>query len=191
MLVLLMGGELATGTNVVIGHSSDPRGWVAAHIRGVHHIGIPVRSIERSLAWYGKLFGFTPDFIQVAEGPETSQTVQLENARLRFAFMRVGNTIVEFLEYERPVGQDFDRRNCDVGAIHVCLEVDDIERVHRVLTERGVEFSIGPTRLDGAVEGQLCCYFRDPDGIQLELWQRAEVAGGDDSQPGDKEKRGA
>jgi catechol 2,3-dioxygenase-like lactoylglutathione lyase family enzyme len=149
-----------------------PKGLVGRHVNGVHHVGIPVRDLERSLAWYGELFGLQPQFVGVSEGAETSQLVQLDHARLRFAFLPIGNTIIEFLEYENPVGRDFDRRNCDVGAIHLCLEVDDIERAHRVLAEQGVEFSIGPTRLRAPVEGHTCCYFRDPDGIQLELWQR-------------------
>jgi catechol 2,3-dioxygenase-like lactoylglutathione lyase family enzyme len=147
-------------------------GLVGNHVQGVHHIGIPVRDIERSLAWYGELFGFEPDFVEISEGPDTSRTVQLEDARLRFAFLPIGNTIVEFLEYENPVGRDFELRNCDVGAIHVCFEVDDIDRAYSLLRERGIEFSIEPTALDGAVAGQRCCYFRDPDGVQLELWQR-------------------
>jgi catechol 2,3-dioxygenase-like lactoylglutathione lyase family enzyme len=147
-------------------------GVVQGHLIGVHHIGIPVRDIERSLAWYRELFGLEPDFVEVSEGLETSQTVQLPDVRLRFAFLPLGGTIIEFLQYENPVGRDFELRNCDVGAIHVCLEVDDIERVHGVLTDWGVEFSIGPTRLGGALDGHQCCYFRDPDGVQLELWQR-------------------
>jgi catechol 2,3-dioxygenase-like lactoylglutathione lyase family enzyme len=153
-------------------NGKDHDGLVGRHVAGVHHIGIPVRNIERSLAWYGELFGLEPDFVEIAEGPETSQTVQLDDTRLKFAFLPVGGTILEFLEYENPVGRDFELRNCDVGAIHVCLEVDDIERVHGLLTDWGVEFSIEPTRLGGAVDGEFCCYFRDPDGIQLELWQR-------------------
>ncbi len=151
---------------------SASQGLVRQHLRGVHHIGIPVRDMQRSLRWYGELFGLAPDFVEIAEGAETSQTVQLASAKLRFAFLPVGNTIIEFLEYEQPLGRDFDLRNCDVGAIHVCLEVDDIHHVYRVLEEHGIAFSIGPTRLGGAVEGEMCCYFRDPDGIQLELWQR-------------------
>jgi catechol 2,3-dioxygenase-like lactoylglutathione lyase family enzyme len=153
-----------------------PQGLVGRHVSGVHHIGIPVRDLERSLAWYGELFGLAAQVVGFADGAETSQLVGLDDARLRFAFLPLGNTIVEFLEYERPVGRDFDRRNCDVGAVHVCLEVDDIQRAYRVLAERGVEFSIRPLPLHGPLEGETCCYFRDPDGIQLELWQRADRA---------------
>jgi catechol 2,3-dioxygenase-like lactoylglutathione lyase family enzyme len=153
-------------------------GVAGAHIRGLHHIGIPVRDLDRSLAWYGELLGLEPDFVQLADDPATSRIVQLEDARLRFAFLPLGDTMIELLEYENPRGKDFDRRNCDVGAIHVCFEVDDIERVYRLLTEQGVAFSVEPTWLDGAIEGHRCCYFRDPDGIQLEIWQKpAPVAG--------------
>ena len=148
-------------------------GLAGAHLKGVHHIGIPVRNIGRSLEWYAEVLGLTPDFIEVDEGPEASRVVQLENARMRFAFLPVGNAIIELLEYEHPLGRDYDRRNCDVGAIHLCLEVDDIAHVHRVLTERGITFSTEPVEMvAGALRGQSCCYFRDPDGIQLELWQR-------------------
>jgi catechol 2,3-dioxygenase-like lactoylglutathione lyase family enzyme len=149
-----------------------PSGVVGRHVTGVHHVGIPVRDLERSLAWYEELFGLQAQFVGFAGGVETSRLVGLDDARLRFAFLPLGDTLIEFLEYEHPVGHDFDRRNCDVGAVHLCFEVDDIERAYRVLAEQGVEFSIRPLRLHGPLEGQMCCYFRDPDGIQLELWQR-------------------
>jgi catechol 2,3-dioxygenase-like lactoylglutathione lyase family enzyme len=148
-------------------------GLAARNLKGVHHVGIPVRDLARSLEWYGELFGLDPAFIEIDEGPQASKIVQLADARMRFAFLSVGNTILELLEYEHPIGRDYDRRNCDVGAIHLCFEVDDISRVHQLLHERGVEFSTQPVEIPaGALKGEHCCYFRDPDGIQLELWQR-------------------
>jgi catechol 2,3-dioxygenase-like lactoylglutathione lyase family enzyme len=143
-----------------------------ASMKGLHHVGIPVRNIERSLRWYREVLGLEAEFEARAEGADVSQNVQLENAKLRFAFIPLGGSILELLEYESPVGEDFRLRNCDVGAVHVCFEVDDIDAVYRELTARGVEFSIEPARQSGPIEGQRCCYFRDPDGIQLELWQR-------------------
>ena len=142
-------------------------------LTGVHHVGVPVRSIERSLAWYRDLFGLEPDFVALAEGPDLERTVQLEGARLRFAFLQLGGCRLELLEYESPIGEDFALRNCDVGAIHVCFEVEDIERVYDELRAKGVEFSIEPARVQGGVlQGDRYCYFRDPDGIQLEIWER-------------------
>jgi catechol 2,3-dioxygenase-like lactoylglutathione lyase family enzyme len=142
-------------------------------LKGMHHVGVPVRSMEESLRWYRDLFGLEPEFVEPVEGPELSQTVQLEDARMRFAFLRLGNCIIELLEYESPVGNDFALRNCDVGAMHICLEVEDIEAVYEELSGRGVPFSIGPQRQPAPIEGDSCCYFRGPDGLQFELWQRA------------------
>lgn len=144
---------------------------------GMHHVGVPVRSIERSLDWYRDVFELEPSFVAHADGPELSQTVQLDGASLRFAFLELGNCILELLEYESPVGADFSLRNCDVGAIHVCFEVENIEAVYEQLRSKGVEFSIRPTPvLGGVLDGDWCCYLRDPDGIQLELWQRRDAS---------------
>ena len=131
-------------------------------------------SLKRSLDWYRELFGMEPDFVELADGPDTARIVQLDGARLRFAFIQLANVLIEFLEYEHPIGSDFDRRNCDVGAIHVCFEVTDIDRVHQLLGERGIEFSTKPLGQSGAIAGHRLCYFRDPDGIQLEIWQRPQ-----------------
>ena len=139
----------------------------------MHHIGVPVRSVERSLAWYRDLFGLEPDFVLESEGPETSAAVQLENARITAAMLTVGNTLLELLEYHEPVGADFALRNCDVGAIHIALEVDSIAAAYDRLRARGATFSVAPTLIEeGPLEGYRFCYFRDPDGIQFELFQR-------------------
>jgi catechol 2,3-dioxygenase-like lactoylglutathione lyase family enzyme len=140
---------------------------------GLHHVGVPVRSIERSIAWYGEIFGLEPSFVATAEGPELSQTVQLPDVKLRFAFLEVGNTVIEFLEYESPVGEDYAIRNCDVGALHICLEFEDLQATYAELRAKGVEFNIPPTRvLGGVLDGDWNCYLQDPDGIPIELWQR-------------------
>jgi len=140
---------------------------------GVHHVGIPVRDLEQAVAWYRDVLGIEADMLGVAEGEELSRTVQLPDAKLRSAFVEMGNTIVELLEYERPIGQDFSLRNCDVGAAHVCVEVEDIHAAYERMRAQDVSFSSPPVRLSGALEGNWCCYFRGHDGLQFELWQRS------------------
>ncbi|HEX7289946.1 MAG TPA: VOC family protein [Conexibacter sp.] len=143
--------------------------------RGLHHVGVTVRSIERSLAWYRDVFGLEPSFVALSEGPVLERTVGLENARLRYAMLELSGCRLELIEYLSPIGDDFTLRNCEVGATHVCFEVADIDAVYAELRAKGVEFSVEPSQvLGGVLEGDRYCYFRDPDGIQLELWQRAE-----------------
>jgi catechol 2,3-dioxygenase-like lactoylglutathione lyase family enzyme len=149
---------------------------VMAAPKGLHHIGVPVRSIERSLAWYRDIFGLEPSFVALSEGPVLDRTVGLENARLRYAMLELADAgcRLELIEYESPIGEDFALRNCDVGATHICFEVDDIDAVYDELRAKGVAFSVEPSQvLGGVLEGDRYCYFRDPDGIQLELWERA------------------
>ena len=145
---------------------------------GIHHIGVPVRSMERSLAWYRDVFGLEPTAVIQSEGEAPSRAVQLENAVITAAFLEVGNTILELLEYQNPIGEDFRTaagyrmRNCDVGSIHIALQVDDIEEAHAALVARGAVFSAPPAAIpDGELAGLQFAYFRDADGIQFELIQ--------------------
>jgi hypothetical protein len=54
----------------------------------------------------------------------------------------------------------------------VCLEVTDVDQAYRELTEKGAVFNAPPITLtDGAFAGSKWAYLRDPDGIQLEIWE--------------------
>ena len=142
-------------------------------VTGLHHLGVPVKSMEASLAWYREMLGVEPTFVQQAEeGAGLDAATQLPDTRLRYAFVELGNTIIEFLEYERPTPREHDRRNCDVGAVHICFEVDDIHATYEAMLAKGVRFN-GPPNLitEGPIENHWFCYFRDPDGIQLEIFQ--------------------
>ena len=142
--------------------------------KAVQHVGIPVSNIERSLAWYKEMLGLEPEFVMESSGEPLSTAVNVPNADLKFGFLRVGNTIVELLEYRSPRGRAQDRRNNDVGAMHIAFEVDDIEDAYRQLRDRGVKFNSLPVWIDhGALAGCAFCYFTDPDNVQLELFQVA------------------
>jgi catechol 2,3-dioxygenase-like lactoylglutathione lyase family enzyme len=132
--------------------------------------------MEASVAWYRDVLGVETRFIQQAEeGPGLDAATQLEGSRLRYAFAELGNTALEFLEYENPVGADHDRRNCDVGAVHICFEVEDSHAVYEMLVAKGVSVNGPPTLIeDGPMAGCHFCYFRDPDGIQLEIFESAK-----------------
>jgi catechol 2,3-dioxygenase-like lactoylglutathione lyase family enzyme len=141
-------------------------------ITGIQHIGVPVRSMERSLAWYRDVFEIEPEFMMEADGPDTSAAVQLPDVSITAAFINVGNTYLELLEYHRPIGEDLSTRNCDVGSIHVCLDVDDIDEAYERLSSRGADFSAPPALIEeGPLAGYRFAYFRDPDRIQFELFQ--------------------
>jgi catechol 2,3-dioxygenase-like lactoylglutathione lyase family enzyme len=105
-------------------------------------------------------------------GDDLARSVQVPHAELTFSMIAIGSTRIEFLEYQQPVGEDFDRQNCDVGAAHVCFQISDIDAAYRELTDKGAVFSGPPVEItEGPLAGSRWAYFRDPDGIQLEIWQ--------------------
>lgn len=140
-------------------------------ITGLNHVGVPVRDMATSVAWYRDVLGVEPTFVQRADqGPELDSAVQVDDADLDYAFVDLGNTRLEFLHYLEPRGRDFSLRNCDVGAIHICFEVDDIDAAHQRLVDKHVAVNGPPALIEsGPLAGWRFCYFRDPDGIQLEV----------------------
>ncbi|WP_347404719.1 VOC family protein [Solwaraspora sp. WMMD1047] len=88
-----------------------------------------------------------------------------------------GSTRSRQVQYDSPQPKPFTGRNCD-GVMHLCFEVGDLDAAHRDLVERGVHVNADPVVLqdgDGVEAGPLAgtkiLYLRDPDGIQLELFE--------------------
>ena len=155
---------------------ADARERATAFVtEGVHHVGVTVSDLERSLEWYSRIFGFEPGPVNHGEGPDLERGVQVPGATLSFCMVRVGNVNLEFLQYHQPEGKEWDRTNGDVGAAHICFVVDDMAAAYADLQARGAVFNGPPVTLaDGDLAGSQWAYLRDPDGIQLEIWQYAK-----------------
>ena len=138
----------------------------------VQHVGISVKDIDRSLAFYKDVFGVEPEFVTEGSGADVSTAVGVADAVLTFAFLRIGPTILELLEYKAPRGRPYGLENCDVGAVHVAFEVPDIQSAYDQLVAQGIEFNAPPLRIsEGPLAGCAFAYFSDPDGVQLEIFQ--------------------
>ena len=145
-------------------------------IGNMHHVGITVRDLEASLQWYERTFGVNREFIAHGTGPDLSTAVGVKDANLRFAFLRFGNCVIELLSYDNERDETFERSNADVGSTHVCIDVPDIQAAYDDLTAKGVEFFAPPLYIDdGPLAGCSFVYFKDPNGVTLELFQTAGV----------------
>jgi catechol 2,3-dioxygenase-like lactoylglutathione lyase family enzyme len=139
-------------------------------IGDLHHVGITVRDMEESLQWYERIFDVTPEFIAHGSGDDTARAVGVPNCNLRFAFLRFGSCVVELLHYDNDREDTFDRSNADVGSAHVCIEVPDLQKAYDDLRAKGVEFFAPPLHIDdGPLAGGSFVYFKDPNGVTLEL----------------------
>jgi catechol 2,3-dioxygenase-like lactoylglutathione lyase family enzyme len=153
---------------------------MATQLKRLNHIGMTVRDLDRSLAFYRKAFGLEPVIEGLGEGADIARSVGLPEARIRYAFVDLGNTRIELLQYEKPVGRSaHEARNCDVGAFHVCFDVDDLMAKYEQLKAQGVEFITSPIKLGddaGALAGLQYVYFRDPDGLVLQLYEMPDAS---------------
>ncbi len=146
----------------------------------MNHIGVPVSDLARSVKWYEDVLGIAPNGVTIAAAnPALGAVVEVENPSMRASFLLAGdNVLLELIQYDSPRPMPFAGRNCDVGVMHLCFEVDDLDAAHRDLLERGVHVNADPALLRdgegveaGALAGTKILYLRDPDGIQLELFE--------------------
>ena len=143
-------------------------------LRAVHHVGLVVRDLDRSIYFYHDLLGLpfanepTPWF----EGPELERGVGVSGARLRQVSLWVGpNSTMELIEYgNRPASSTAPVPNNYLGAAHVCFKVDDVVASKAELEGKGVTFYSDVNVVDsGPLAGWRWVYFSDPDGLALEL----------------------
>jgi catechol 2,3-dioxygenase-like lactoylglutathione lyase family enzyme len=140
----------------------------------MHHVGITVRDLEVSLQWYEQTFGLTREFVAHGSGPELSTAVGVPDADLSFAFLRFGSCVLELLCYNNERDESFNRTNADVGSTHVCIDVPELQVMHDDLVAKGVVFLAPPLLIkEGPLEGCSFVYFKDPNGVTLELFQSA------------------
>ena len=139
----------------------------------LNHVGITVSNLERSIDFYTRL-GLQPpppEWVFTIEGDWLSRLVAEDDAVIRVAFLPMGEgAVLELLEYRQPQGEQSNSRpNRDVGAMHVALNVDDIDAVYADLKD-SVAFNSEPqTVAMGPRAGNRVAYLSDPDGTPVEL----------------------
>lgn len=145
-------------------------------IRDYHHTVLLVRDFTRSLHFYTEVLGFelvTAD--EDRRGPFLDQMFGVEGVVIKLALVRAGGEIIELIEpVSPPEIVEFDGNDNRYGIARIGWEVDEIEGMAADLKARGVEFISEIVDMTvGHYAGGKVVFFRDPDGILLELQQPA------------------
>jgi diaminopimelate decarboxylase len=152
-------------------------GGRAPRVVGVDHVAITVADLDRSLEFYGELLGLQVRDRGMLDPELVERMTGLPGAEVEYADVELGTKVLELLAYR---SQDPRRaapsRQERPGSVHIALEVDDARRVHGRLTERGFAPLSPPQTLpdDGSDwAGCVIFYVRDPDGVTIEIVERA------------------
>ncbi len=122
----------------------------------MHHLAIEVSDPVRSTEFYCNLLGFS----KVAEHhfPDRGRTI---------VFVELGGVCLELLAGTTP--EPFAAPPAaQVGYKHLCLHSTDVDADCERLRAAGVKITTEP--FDTQLRSRIC-FFEDPDGLPLELWQ--------------------
>jgi lactoylglutathione lyase len=152
-------------------------------MNGVSHVAIGVRDMERSLRFYRDLLGLEVryDGVQpIGNMPSLYASPDKEKRRAVHLHYGSGPTSGFLVLSEKPGGTPGDAIKLDqVGISHFSWWVDDLRGLCEKLKSAGVKILVPPTETDSGGYGDkpgkkyLTCLFEDPDGIILQLDQRA------------------
>ncbi|PZN34042.1 MAG: VOC family protein [Proteobacteria bacterium] len=139
----------------------------ASRIKGLHHAGLSVSDLDRSIAFYCDLLGMRLLRQDAFQPGSLDRITALPGARGRSAMLQAGAQYLELFEFATPTPRprDVSAPVCDHGISHVCVEVTDLEGAYRRLSEAGVRFHCPPQ----AFAHMKATYARDPDGNVVEL----------------------
>ncbi len=169
-------------------------------IAGVHHVSFTVTDLERTVAFYREVVGMqlvgrkhrqaadlatalmgdgaageaggTPSRAGAAKAPPGAARA----AEILIADMELGGTRVEFIQYVDPATRPYPGDPSVAGSGHIALLARDIDSEFRRLQAAGVRFHTPVRTVRGPSRPVWrWCYFRDPDGICVELVESVEA----------------
>lgn len=133
----------------------------------IHHYGIVVSDLDRSIRFYRDVLGFELERRFEADPDAFGELLGVGRTRAELAFLDGGTAKVELEAHEGSDVRVADVADpTDVGRPHLCLEVEDIEAVYREHVD-DVDFVTPPGRASDS--GAVIVYLRDPDGNLIEL----------------------
>lgn len=123
----------------------------------IHHVAIICSDYEKSKQFYVDVLGF----------PIIQETFRKERDSYKLDLKVSETEQIELFSFPNPPQRVNSPEAC--GLRHLAFEVDDIEESISQLQAKGVQFE--DIRID-EITGKRFTFFRDPDGLPLELYER-------------------
>jgi glyoxylase I family protein len=133
-------------------------------LKSVHHVALTVTDVDRSVPWYLRVLELE-EFTRRDDLATGLRKVVLRSPRAAFA--------VVLVQHPDTGRRAFDERR--TGLDHVAFKVSSraaLAEWEGRLDEYGVSYT--PAAPSRTLSGSMVVVFRDPDGIQLEIWADPE-----------------
>ncbi len=134
------------------------------------HMAFRVRSLERSRAFYARLFGYEPFIETPLEHAALGTLTGGATSKAVLAMGLLGDKVLELVEYDGLPGDQ-------LGFSHFGLRVESVDETYRRARELDAPVLVEPTD----IEGVRVMFIEDPDGNRFEIgefeaWPPAETA---------------
>lgn len=147
----------------------------------VMHVGVTVSDMEQSIKFYRDILGLKYLGEIIMSGKETDLLFSSENCKVKVVYLNGSEDImappielIQFLD-EQTIHSEANLKKISVSEI--CFKVNDIDAVYKHLLDNQVECLSEPQEFDFTEYGfgkSKALYFKDPDGIILELMENIE-----------------
>jgi len=139
------------------------------------HFSFSVSNMEAALDFFCNTLGLEASPIEDVAEANVRKIVGFSDARLRISMVTIpGGNRIELIQYVSPRGTLVDSTTCNPGAAHIALQVDDIEKMYKNLSGKGIKF-INPPEWGPGPGGIGTCgisYLKGPDGITVEIMEK-------------------
>src|ERR1700745_2770304 len=138
-------------------HSPRPVGQrPPTPVRGVHHLALICRDVEETIQFYQEFLGFP--LVELVENRDYAGSSHF--------FFDIGDrTLLGFFDFPGHEHPAFTETIGGVQHLAISISPEQYEAARKKLDEAGVDY-LGPDR---GVEESM--YFRDPNGVGLELYR--------------------
>ncbi|NMF64342.1 VOC family protein [Brasilonema octagenarum UFV-E1] len=126
-------------------------------ITRIHHIAVICSDYDRSKKFYTEILGF----------PIINETYRAQRNSYKLDLKVGENHQIELFSFPNPPERSSNPEAC--GLRHLAFEVDDIEQTVSYLELKGVE--VEDIRID-EITGKKFTFFKDPDNLPLEIYER-------------------
>lgn len=144
----------------------------------IYHVGLTVSDLDRSIAFYRDVLGLRFLGEIQMEGPETAAMFRRAGCQARVAYLNGSDQLnmpqVELIQFTDSEARKQPADLFTTSVSELCFYTDDIDQVYKNLLQNQVDCLSAPQSFDFTEAGfgkSRAFYFRDPDGIVLEMMQ--------------------